>query len=318
MNARHDLTVVDDSPVIASVRNLTKTYGDFTAVDGVDFDLHADKIYGLLGRNGAGKTTVMQLLTAQNRQSAGTVEVFGMPPFENSAVSADVCFVKESQKYPDDFRVRHVLTCAARLLPHWDRTFADELVRDFDLPPSRKVKKLSRGMTSALGIVIGLASRAPLTFFDEPYLGLDAVARHMFYDRLLADYAENPRTIVLSTHLIDEVSDLIEHVLLIDKGRIVIDADADDLRHSAFVISGAADAVEKLVADHTVLHRESLGSMARVSIDAALTDAQRAHASSLGLATEPLSLQQLVIRNTTAYGRGASLTPDHATEESVS
>lgn len=299
MNDRHDLTLVDDAPIIASARGLTKSYGDFTAVDDVSFDIRANKIYGLLGRNGAGKTTVMQMLTAQSRQTSGNVEVFGMQPYENGPALANVCFVKESQKYPDDFKVRHVISCAARLLPHWDHAFADSLLRDFDLPSRRKVKKLSRGMTSALGIVIGLAARAPLTFFDEPYLGLDAVARHMFYDRLLADYAENPRTVVLSTHLIDEVSDLIEHVILIDKGRIVIDSDADDLRQSAFVVSGGADLVDRFVADRTVLHRDALGAVARVSVDAALSAEERARATSLGLDVEPLSLQQLVIRNTT-------------------
>ena len=269
-------------------------------MDGISFDIRADKIYGLLGRNGAGKTTVMQLLTAQCRHTTGNIDVFGMQPYENRSALADICFIGESQKFPDDFRVRHVLDCSARLLPRWDRDFADELMRDFDLPTTRKVKKLSRGMTSALGIVIGLASRAPLTFFEEPYLGLDAVARHMFYDRLLADYAENPRTVILSTHLIDEVSDLIEHVLLIDKGRIVIDSDADELRRSAFVVSGTASAVEQFVGGRAVLHRDSLGSLARVSIDSALSLDERTRATALGLGVEPLSLQQLIVRNTTA------------------
>jgi energy-coupling factor transporter ATP-binding protein EcfA2 len=94
---------------------------------------------------------------------------------------------------------------------------------DFALPGNRAVKKLSRGMASAVGIVIGLAAHAEITLFDEPYLGLDAVARQIFYDRLLADYAEHPRTVLLSTHLIDEVANLLEHVVVIDRGRIVAD-----------------------------------------------------------------------------------------------
>lgn len=299
----NELTLVDDAPVVASARHLTKTYGDFRAVDDVSFDIRAHKIYGLLGRNGAGKTTVMQLLTAQSHQTSGDIEVFGMCPYENAPVLSDVCFVKESQKYPDDFKVRHVLSCAARLLPGWNDDFAQSLMHDFDLPAERKVKKLSRGMTSALGIVIGLASRAPLTFFDEPYLGLDAVARHLFYDRLLADYAENPRTVVLSTHLIDEVSDLIEHVILIDKGRVILDSDADDLRQSAFVVSGGSDSVERFVSGRKILRRDVLGSMSRVSIDGPLSSDERARASSTGLEVEPLSLQQFIVRNTTASGK---------------
>lgn len=114
----------------------------------------------------------MQILTGQEFQTSGVVEIFGQaPPHENSRVLTDVCFVKESQKYPDDFRVGHVLATARHLLPHWNEELAQTLLEDFDLPLCRKVKKLSRGgMTSALGVTVGLASRAPLTLFDEPYL----------------------------------------------------------------------------------------------------------------------------------------------------
>ena len=109
---------------------------------------------------------------------------------------------------------------------------------------------------------LGLASRAPLTFFDEPYLGLDAVARQLFYDRLLADYAEHPRTVVLSTHLIDEVSDLLDHVVVLDHGRVVVDEDAETLRGSLVVVSGPSGAVDDFAAGHEVVHRENLGPAA--------------------------------------------------------
>jgi ABC-2 type transport system ATP-binding protein len=222
---------------VIRMNGVTKRYGEVTALDGVSVELGENQIHGLLGRNGAGKTTVMQILTGQAFETSGTVEVFGQHPYENAAVLNRVCFIKESQKYPDTFRVKHAIRAAELLFPNWDAAFAAELMADFALPGNRSIKKLSRGMLSAVGVIIGLASRAPLTFFDEPYLGLDAVARQLFYDRLLADYAEHPRTVVLSTHLIDEVSDLIEHVVLIDKGRILIDEDAETLRSRAVTAS---------------------------------------------------------------------------------
>lgn len=289
-----------DTKTVASARGLGKRFGGFVALDGIDFSLQENKIYGLLGRNGAGKTTLMQILTGQEFQTSGVVEIFGQAPHENSRVLTDVCFVKESQKYPDDFRVGHVLATARHLLPHWNEELAQTLLEDFDLPLCRKVKKLSRGMTSALGVTVGLASRAPLTLFDEPYLGLDAVARHLFYDRLLTDYAEHPRTVVLSTHLIDEVSDLIEHVILIDKGRIVLDEDTDALREGAVVVSGLASLVADFTSNRTVLHRESLGNHERATVQASLSDSERDRAVDDGLHFEPLSLQQLVVRSTTA------------------
>ncbi|MFC7574563.1 ABC transporter ATP-binding protein [Klenkia terrae] len=214
----------------ATLDDVTMRFRGQTAVDGVTATLQEDCITGLLGRNGAGKTTLMQLLTGHRVPTSGRVRVFGADPYENDAALSRICFVKESQRYPDHFRVCDVLSSAAMLFPGWDDDVARDLVAEFDLPRRRAVKKLSRGMTSMVGIVVGLASRAPLTFFDEPYLGLDAVARQQFYDRLIADYAEQPRTIVLSTHLIEEIGDLLEHVLLIDHGRVLLDEDAETLR----------------------------------------------------------------------------------------
>ena len=131
--------------------------------------------------------------------------------------------------------------------------------------------------------------------FDEPYAGLDAVARQLFYDRLLADFAEHPRTVVLSTHLIDEVADLLEHVVLLDHGRVVLDAPADDVRGTALTVSGPAAAVEEFVAGHPVWHRQRLGSRASVTIPGPLDVAAQARARALRLSLEPLSLQQLLV-----------------------
>jgi ABC-2 type transport system ATP-binding protein len=288
--------------VVARVEGLSKSYGHGAntvhAVAVACFALEENRIHGLLGRNGAGKTTLMQLLTGQEFATRGTIEVFGESPVESARVLDNVCFIKESQRYPDDFRVKHVLRSAPWFFPDWDDDFAADLVERFRLPENRRVKKLSRGQLSAVGVIVGLASRAPLTFFDEPYLGLDAVARQLFYDVLLADFAEHPRTVVLSTHLIDEVSNLLEHVVVIDDGRIIIDADADELRGSAVDVVGARSAVEAFTAGREVLHRTALGGLATATV-AGLDDAGRAAARAAGLELAPVSLQQLVIRTTT-------------------
>ena len=147
-------------------------------------------------------------------------------------------------------------------------------------------------------MIVGLASRAPLTFFDEPYLGLDAVARQIFYDRLLSDYAEHPRTIILSTHLIDEVSNLLEHVLVIDHGRIIIDEEAETLRGSATTVAGTRAAVERFVDGREVLHTESIGGLASVTVTGQLSACERADAADAGLELVPVSLQQLIVRTT--------------------
>ena len=280
---------------VVKVAGLTKRYGDLTALDEVGFAIEEDSIVGLLGRNGAGKTTVLRLLTGQEFESSGSIEVFGEHPLENEAVLSRVCFVKESQRYPDSFKVRDVLAAARLMYAEWDDAFAEELLADFSLPTKATAKNLSRGMLSALGVIVGLASRAPLTLFDEPYLGLDAVARQNFYDRLLDDYATHPRTVVLSTHLIDEVSDLLERVLLIDRGQLVIDSPADDLRGTAMTVTGPAEHVDRLVGGREVLNREEMGAFARLSVAGTFDESEQAEAERLGLSVEAVSLQQLVV-----------------------
>ncbi|MCW3766339.1 ABC transporter ATP-binding protein [Paenarthrobacter sp. PAE-2] len=286
--------------MIVEARNLSKRYKDVNALEDVNLSLAANRIYGLLGRNGAGKTTLMSILTAQAFATSGDALVFGKAAYENDAVLSRICFIRESQKYPDDFQPRHAFRSAALFYKNWDQGFAELLAEEFQLPMKRRIKKLSRGQLSAVGVIIGLASRAELTFFDEPYLGLDAVARQLFYDRLVQDYAEFPRTIILSSHLIDEVANLLEHVVVIDRGRIIMDADADDIRGSAVTVSGSADKVDAFLAGRPVLHRETLGSLASVTVDQALDRQARAEAEELGLELSPVSLQQLVVRKTMA------------------
>ncbi|MBG6054620.1 ABC-2 type transport system ATP-binding protein [Salinibacterium sp. CAN_S4] len=287
---------------IVEVSGLTKRFGSLAAVNDISFSIEENRICGLLGRNGAGKTTLMQLLTGQDFATHGDLRVFGMSPVENASVLHNISFIKESQRYPDDFRARHVMKSAPWFFRNWDSDLAERLVDDFRLPLDRKIKKLSRGQLSSIGVIVGLASRAPLTFFDEPYLGLDAVARQIFYDRLLEDYSEHPRTIVLSTHLIDEVANLLEHVLVIDDGRIIIDEEAETLRGSATTVVGTRAAVDSFVGSRTVLHRDGIGGLASVTVTG-LSAQERVDAAASGLELAPVSLQQLIIHTTNTTDR---------------
>jgi ABC-2 type transport system ATP-binding protein len=172
-----------------SVAGLTRRYRGHVALNDVTVDIEGPSITGLLGRNGVGKTTLMRIIAAQEFATAGRVRVLGDSPVENDAILRRMVFVREDQAFPD-LRVRQVLQVASWFYPNWSAELAEAMLADFGLPPNRKLKKLSRGMRSAVGIIIGLAARAEVTLFDEPYAGLDAVARQVFYDRLLADYAE--------------------------------------------------------------------------------------------------------------------------------
>ena len=277
-----------------SVTELSRRYRDQAALDNVSLAVEPGTVTGLLGRNGAGKTTLLRIITGLEFPTTGEVKVFGAAPAENEAVLRRMVFVREEQAYPD-FRVGHAIRVASWFYPNWSAELAEQLLADFELPLSRRMRRLSRGMRSAVGIVIGLAARAELTLFDEPYAGLDAVARRLFYDRLLTDFAEHPRTIVLSTHLIDEVADLLEHIVMLDHGRVTLDAPADDIRGTGMTVSGSAIAVEEFVAGRPVWHRQRISSRASVVVPGPLDASAQARARALHLSLEPLSLQQLLV-----------------------
>jgi len=277
-----------------SATGLTRRYRDHTALDDINIAISGGTITGLLGRNGAGKTTLLRILAGHEFPSSGSVRVLGAPPAENEDVLRRLVFVREDQAYPD-IKVGQALRAASWFHPNWDSTLASSLLDDFGVRANKAVKKLSRGQRSALGITIGLAARAEVTLFDEPYAGLDAVARQVFYDRLLADYAECPRTILLSTHLIDEAAALFESVVVIDRGRVVLEAAADGLRGIATTVSGPVLAVDEFTAGRPVWNRRRLGSQASVVAVGQLDADRRARARSLGLDLAPLTLQQLVV-----------------------
>src|SRR5699024_5913680 len=208
------------------VKGITKKYGKKLALDDVSFTLDEPKIYGLLGRNGAGKTTFMDILAGHQLPTNGKVHVNGKTPFDNRDKLQHICLIKETGNFFKDMKVKHVLKTYQYFYPNWDQELANTLIEVYKLPRKARVKALSKGMASALGIIVGLASNAPITIFDEPYIGMDAAARKKFYDVLMEEYEENPRTIIFSTHLIDEVSLLFEEVLIIQDGRLILQEEA--------------------------------------------------------------------------------------------
>jgi len=283
------------------VRDLTVRYGRTTAVDQVSLTLQPGLIYGLLGRNGTGKTSLLSTIAAFQRASSGQLLVDGEDPYENARVMAGMCLIREAGDFTDE-KIKDVLAYVAELRTGWDAGFAAELMELFELPQDKKPSQLSRGKRSALGVVVGLASRAPLTMFDEAYLGLDAPSRYAFYDALLADYAEHPRTIVVSSHLIEEVERLFERVIILDEGRVLVDEDAETLRARGVTITGPAAEVEAFTAPLEVVGRKSLGGTLQATVYGELPGDVAARAASAGLELGAVTLQDLFV-HLTSRGR---------------
>lgn len=280
------------------VKDLTVRYGRTTALDGATVELAAGAIHGLLGRNGSGKTTLLSVLAAFRRPASGTVLVDGEDPWENPRVMAGTCLIRESGDVQADLPIRANLDFLEGARPHFDRTLAERLLDTFELDPKRRPAALSRGKKSAFGVVVGLASRAELTLFDEVHLGMDAPSRYAFYDALMADYVEHPRTIVLSSHLIEEIQRLLEHVVILDRGSVLVADDAEHLRARGVSIAGPADVVERFAAERRVLGRQTLGRTAQVTVDGGLSPAERTAAADLGLELGPVDLQDLFVHLT--------------------
>ena len=280
------------------IDDLRLTFGDVHALDGLSLSLEPDKIYGLLGRNGSGKSSLMSVMAAFQRATSGSVLVDGSDPYENADVTERVCLIRESGDISAN-TVKGALKFASHMRPDWDAEFADHLVERFQLPRKRLVSRLSRGMKSALGCVLGLASRAPLSMFDESYLGMDAPARYVFAEEVLRDYVEHPRTFVISTHLIEEFERLFEEVLIIDRGRLLIHDTVDGLRARGASITGPAELVDRFALGLEVLGEQRLGGTKQVTVYAHNGDDLDRKAKAAGLELGTLPIQDLFVHLTT-------------------
>jgi ABC-2 type transport system ATP-binding protein len=281
-----------------TIRGLTVRYGSTVALDGVDLDIRPGAITGLLGRNGSGKTTLASVVAPFRRPGAGAVLVDGEDPWENERLAPHVLLVRESGDLLDDERIGDNVDFVEGTRPYFSREVAERLLDEFEIAARERPRSLSRGKRSALGIALAVAARAPLTILDEVHLGLDAPSRYAFYDALLADYVAHPRTIVLSSHLIDEVERLLEDVVVLHHGRVLLTADAQSLRAEGVAVTGPRAAVEDFVAGRRVLGRQALGGTSQVTVLGGVDDESLAAARAAGLDLGPVPLQDLFVHLT--------------------
>ena len=248
------------------IKNLIKNFGDTHALDDVTLTLGQDKIYGLLGNNGAGKTTLLSILTGRMYSSFGEVTVDGEPTKNNDKVLSKIFMVSEQNMFPEDMKVKKAFELAQKFYPEFDRVYAENLAKKFGLSTKKKIQTLSTGYASIFRLILGLSVNTPYLLFDEPVLGLDAQHRDMFYRVLLEKYAEHPCTIVISTHLIAEAADLIEHAIIIRDGKILKDCLAEELTANAYSVSGPAGLVDKYLEGKYVLTSTVLGGLKTASV----------------------------------------------------
>ena len=274
-------------------KNIVKSYGKETVLKNVNVEIETGKIYGLIGRNGAGKTTLLSVLTAQNPINEGSVTLDGEPVWENEKALSRICYSREISTVtlfgPNSLRVKDYLNLGKTFYKNWDKTYADELVKLFNLDVKKRVSKLSKGMLSALTIIIAMASKAEITILDEPVAGLDVVARETFYKLVIDEYAETGRTFIISTHIIEEAANLFEKVIIIDDGQVIVEENTEELLSRAYRISGENFVVDNAVEGLKVYHPESIGRNKVVTV---LADKPVAGFGDT-VQVEPVSLQKL-------------------------
>ena len=214
---------------VVSAREVSKSYGDVRAVDNVSFEIAKGKITGLIGPNGAGKTTLLKAVLGLT-DCQGSLSVLGLDPFrQRKELMRNICFIADVAVLPRWIRVTQLLEFIEAVHPHFSRSQAEELLAKTKIKPNSKVRELSKGMVTQFHLSIITAIDAKLLVLDEPTLGLDIIFRKEFYGNLLNDYFDGERTILITTHQVEEIENLLTDLMFINDGKIVLDTRMEDL-----------------------------------------------------------------------------------------
>ncbi|MCR1933410.1 ABC transporter ATP-binding protein [Clostridium tepidum] len=248
------------------IKNVTKSYQKKEVLSNISLDIEEGKIYGLLGRNGAGKTTLLNLITNRAILDRGEILIDGENVYENDNALSKVYFMEEKNLFPESMKIVDVFKWTKEFYEDFDMEYALKLTDMFNLNIKKKIKNLSTGYKSISKIICTLASGAEILIFDEPILGLDANHRDIFYKELLKVYNDGEKTIIISTHIIEEISHLLEKVVILKEGKIIENNFAEDVLNLAYAVSGSSGAVDKYIVSKNTIHIETLGPYKKATI----------------------------------------------------
>lgn len=276
------------------INGLSKRFDETLALDKVSLCFEPECIYGLLGRNGAGKSTLLNIITNRLFADEGSVTIDGMPALENEKAQRLVYLMSERDLYPPSMRVREAFDWSARFYPDFDGNYAHRAADAFGLNVTKPIKGLSTGYRSIFKCVVALSVNTPYVLLDEPVLGLDANHRELFYRMLIEKYSESPFTCVISTHLIEEVSSVVEGIVMLKQGRIIRDEGREALLASGYTVSGPKALVDEYLAGRTTIGADELGGLKTAYV------LGKPEGAPQGLEIAPMDLQRLFIQLTNA------------------
>lgn len=277
------------------VKNVNHNFKDKIICDNICVNFERNKVYGLLGKNGAGKSTLINIMTHQLLCKSGEIKILGKSPKEDISVLDEVCVVREKEFFDKECKVKDVFKSYSYFYKNYDYELQERLCKLFEINPKLIYKKLSRGMKTLVSNIIGICSNASITIFDEPTIGLDAVNRQEFYGILLDSYMNNNRTIIISTHLIAEIEELLEKVIIIKDGKVEVDEYIEKVREKSYYISGNREDINRLSILQEMTLVKSFGNNKTYSYYGDFNDKDLMLIENLDINLDKMSIQELFI-----------------------
>lgn len=276
------------------IKNLSKNYGKTKALDSVLLEFKENKIYALLGRNGAGKSTLLKAVSNRIYFSDGEVLIDGLDSVENDKAQSLVYLMNDENTLPRNMTVKSLIKTLKMFYKDADAEKAEALASRFSLDTKKRFGSLSTGYKTVVRFILAICSGAKYTFLDEPVLGLDAAHRELVYKIIIEEYTRSERCFVIATHIIEEISSVVEHVVLIDKGKVLENDSAENLLKKGYCVSGNEKEVNEFIKDKNVISTEKIGSV----MAAYILSSDEIKGEIGYLEISPLSLQKLFVKLT--------------------
>lgn len=278
--------------ITVEIAGVTKAFGKTNVLDNIDLKLEDGKTYALLGRNGSGKTTLMNLMCTKYIPDSGVIKLMDEEAYENDRVLSEICFMKDYVPAFEDMKLSAIFKYAEKFYTRWNKTLEEKLIKQFCLETKKIYGFLSKGQQTAVGLIVGLCSNTRILLLDEIYSGLDAVARKELYTILMQEQERYTRTMVLSSHLIEEMTNLFSDVIILHDGKILLNDSLDTVQTKARKLTGRKD-IEDILSDKNVLGKNSVGTMSEIYIYDDFTENEISELNERGYKLAPMNLQEL-------------------------
>lgn len=277
-------------------KNVNKSFKDKEVIKNISLKINGGKIYGLLGRNGVGKTTLLRLINNREVLTSGEILIDGENVYENQEALSKIYLMEEKNYFEEDMKISKIFKWTKEFYKNFNMDYALNLSKEFNLDINKKIKELSTGYSSILKIILALSSGAEILCFDEPVLGLDVNYRELFYKELLKFYEKTEKTIIIATHLIEEIANIIEEVIILKDGQVIKSGEVEKILSSVYSITGKGHVVKEYLREcvkkDDVVSIEEMASFEKVII---LGEKDLSKIKALGLNLEKVELQKLFI-----------------------